>query len=277
MSEVDREPPARAMPYGRATPETTRTERARRTEALLQASLGAGDVERRRMLDEVVVLNMPVANALAARYRSRGIATEDLRQAAYLALVKAAHGFDPSAGYSFLSYGVPTMTGEIKRYFRDHGWVVRPPRRVQELQARITTAEAEMFAQLGRSPRPSELARHLDEPLDAVTEALACDGCFTPASLDRPVDEAGTATLGDLLGSEDAHQGAAEARTTLAPAVRGLQERDRRILMLRYFRGLTQQEIADDIGVTQMQVSRLLKRIRCDLRRQLEDAEASTC
>jgi RNA polymerase sigma-B factor len=213
-----------------------------------------------------------VAIAIAARYRTRGIASEDLQQVACLALVKAAHGYDPEVGHDFLSYAVPTIRGEIKRHFRDLGWMVRPPRRIQELQARITAADGELSQELGRSPRPSEVAAHLDESLEDVTEALATVGCFLPSSLDRPAGDSGTMTVSDLLGGEDPGQEAAEARTVLAPVVRQLCERDRRILLLRFFRGLTQQEIAEDIGVTQMQVSRLLTRIMGDLRRSIEES-----
>jgi RNA polymerase sigma-B factor len=247
-----------------------RAERADRTEELLRRAAGTSDeLERRRLLDEVVVLNMGVANALAARYRSRGIAEDDLKQVAYLALVKAAQGFDYASGNDFLSYSVPTIRGEIKRHFRDCGWTVRPPRRIQELQSRIATADTDLSFSLGRSPRPSEIAAYLDESLEEVTEALASDGCFSPASLDRPVDDDAGISIGDLMGFDDAGQSAAEARVALAPAVRQLKERDRRILLLRFFHGWTQAEIASDIGVTQMQVSRLLSRILSDLRRDL--------
>jgi RNA polymerase sigma-B factor len=152
---------------------------------------------------------------------------------------------------------------------------VRPPRRIQELQARITAADAELSQSLGRSPRPSEVAAHLDESLEDVNEALATVGCFTPSSLDRPAGENGTMAISDLLGGEDAAQGAVEARAMLAPVVRRLSDRDRRILLLRFFRGWTQQEIAEDIGVTQMQVSRLLTRIMADLRKGLEGSTES--
>ena len=219
--------------------------------------------------------NMGVATAIAGRYRTRGIATEDLQQVAYLALVKAAHGYDPEVGHDFLSYAVPTIRGEIKRHVRDLGWMVRPPRRVQELQARISTADAELSQWLGRSPRPSEIAARLGEDPDDVNEALATVGCFTPSSLDRPAGEDGTMTISDLLGGEEVALGAVEARAMLAPVVRRLSERDRRILLLRFFRGCTQQEIAEDIGVTQMQVSRLLTRIMSDLRTGIEGRSAA--
>jgi RNA polymerase sigma-B factor len=249
--------------------------RADRTSDLLRRACRAPAADRQRLLDEVVTMNMSVATALASRYRTRGIASEDLQQVAYLALVKAAHGYDAELGNDFLSYAVPTIRGEIKRHFRDLGWMVRPPRRIQELQARITTADAELSQSLGRSPRPSEIAVHLRESCDDVNEALATVGCFTPSSLDRPAGENGTMTISDLLGGEDAAKGAVEARAMLAPVVSRLCERDRRILLLRFFRGWTQQEIAEDIGVTQMQVSRLLTRIMSDLRKDLEDRDGT--
>jgi RNA polymerase sigma-B factor len=252
-----------------------RGERMGLTHSLLRrAAESDDDTERRRLLDEVVVINMCVATSIATRYRSRGIAVEDLEQVAHLALVRASRGFDPSTGNDFLSYAVPTIRGEVKRHFRDHGWAVRPPRRIQELQARISSAESELSFALGRSPRPSEIADHLDESPEAVTEALASDGCFTPASLDRPVGPEGDTTLGELLGETDTGQRAAEARVVLAPVVSRLSVRDRRILELRFFRGWTQQEIAKDIGVTQMQVSRLLSRILGDLRSELVEPQA---
>jgi RNA polymerase sigma-B factor len=246
------------------------TARADRTSELLRQARQSAPAERQRLLDEVVTTNMAVATAIATRYRTRGIAAEDLQQVAYLALVKAAHGFDPAMGNDFLSYAVPTIRGEIKRHFRDLGWMVRPPRRIQELQARITAGDAELSQALGRSPRPSEIAAYLGEHQDDVTEALATAGCFTPSSLDRPAGENGSMAISDLLGGEDAAQGAVEARAMLAPVVGRLSDRDRRILLLRFFRGWTQQEIAEDIGVTQMQVSRLLSRIMSDLRTGLE-------
>jgi RNA polymerase sigma-B factor len=249
----------------------SRTERARRTAELLRAAYQTTDEQRRHaLLDDVVVLNMGVADALARRYRARGIALDDLEQVAYLALVKAARGYDDAAGHDFLSYAVPTIRGELKRHFRDQGWTIRPTRRIQELQARINSAESDLCFSLGRSPRPSEIAAHLGESIEDVREALSTDGCFSPTSLDQPASTETDTTIGDLIGNEDAERNAVEARVILAPVVRRLGERDRRILMLRFMRGWTQQEIATDIGVTQMQVSRLLSRILGELRTELE-------
>lgn len=248
--------------------------RAERTLELLDRLKTAreqGDsVEHDRLVEELVLINLGVAHAIATRYRGRGLNGEDLEQVARLGLVKAAHGFDTSRQNDFLAYAVPTIRGEVRKHFRDQGWMVRPPRRIQELQSRIAAAGAELTQTLGRSPRPSEVAEHLGEDLEDVQDALAADGCFSPSSLDRPArEDGGTATVGDLLPDDDHDQEAAEARVTLAPVVRRLSERDRRILHLRFFSGWTQEEIARDIGVTQMHVSRLLARILADLREQL--------
>jgi RNA polymerase sigma-B factor len=224
------------------------------------------EAEKQALRAEVVVLNMGVARAIAHRYRQRGLAEDDLVQAAYVGLVKAVNGFDPSHERDFLSYAVPTVTGEVKRYFRDFGWAVRPPRRVQELQGSIAKLSSELTQKLGRSPKPSEVAAKLGIDVESVIEALAADGAFTPASLDVPVGEDGAATLGDLMPETDLEFASAEARVVLGPAVRKLAPRDRRILELRFFEGWTQEQIAQDIGVTQMQVSRLLSRILKDLR-----------
>lgn len=227
------------------------------------------DAERKRLQDEVILLNMGVARAITARYRDRGLSREDLVQAAYVGLVKAVQGFDPSYGSDFLSYAVPTVTGEVKRYFRDFGWTVRPPRRIQELQAQISRANDELAQTLHRSPRPSEVAEYLGADVESVIEAISADGCFSPDSLDVPVGDDGSTSLAQLIGGEDEDLSRAEARILLAPAVRALSPRDRRILELRFFHGWTQERIAQDIGVTQMQVSRLLSRILATLRQQL--------
>lgn len=248
----------------------TDADRSAMTARLLDKIQTTEDEHERELLrEEVVILNMGVARAIAHRYRQRGLNLDDLVQVAYVGLVKAVNGFEPQHERDFLSYAVPTVSGEVKRYFRDFGWTVRPPRRVQELQGQIAKTSNELSQQLGRSPRPSEVAGALDVEVDAVIEALAADGCFTPSSLDIPVGEDGSATLGELMHDESEDFGSAEARIMLGPAVRRLGERDRRILELRFFEGWTQEQIAADIGVTQMQVSRLLSRILQDLRDQL--------
>ena len=240
------------------------------TRLLTQAAAETDPVERKRLQDEVVVMHMGLARAIAARYRGRGIADEDLVQAASMALIKAARNFDPENGAEFLSYAVVTMKGEVKRQFRDFGWMVRPPRPIQKLQADVSRAEGELIQTLGRSPRVREVAEHLGVSEDEVLEALSADGCYTPTSLDLAVGEQGDAVLSDTISVEDPAMDEAEARIMLMPAVRALPERERRVLYLRFFKQQTQSQIAEQIGVTQMQVSRILSRVLAQLRTELE-------
>jgi RNA polymerase sigma-B factor len=248
----------------------TAEDRALLSQRLLQRAAETDDpVERKRLQDEVVVLHMGLARAIAARYRGRGIAEEDLTQAAAMALLKSARNFDASKGVEFLSYAVVTMKGEVKRQFRDYGWMVRPPRPIQKLQAEITRAQGELTQELGRSPRVKEVAAHLGAREDDIVEALSADGCYSPMSLDTPVGTEGSGVLGDLFADDDSAMSEAEARIMLAPAVRALSEREREILYLRFFRQQTQAEIAEEIGSSQMQVSRTLARVLAQLRGRL--------
>ena len=223
------------------------------------------------LLDYVVRINMGVARSVASRYANRGIEEDDLVQVAYAALTRAARDFDPGRHEDFLSYAVPTIRGELKKHFRDHGWTVRPPRRVQETQARITRAEGELVQKFGRLATPAETADHLGAEVGRdrgdVRRRVLLALVAGPPAVERR-------RQGCRHGGRPARRGrhvppAAEARVTLAPVVRRLKERDRRILYMRFFEERTQQEIADDIGVTQMQVSRLLSRIMRDLRTEL--------
>jgi len=262
-------PPHRRRRSPRRASSSVRDELAAR---LLSEAAGCGqEAERRRLLDEVVVLHLDVARSIAARYRGRGEPIDDLEQVACVGLAKAVQGFQPAYGKSFLSYAVPTISGEVKKHFRDCSWAVRPPRRIQDLQGRIAARASELHQELRKSPTPEKIAHSLGAPIDDVIEALASNGCFTPTSLDHPVGAQGSATLGDLLGYDDGDLGRMETHITLAPMIRALPERDRLILTLRFFHDQTQTEIADRLGVTQMQVSRLLAGILERLRRQLDD------
>ncbi len=263
-------------PVRESQPLTRRQRRERTARALEAIARSRSRSRTQQLLDYVVEINMGVANSVARRYYHRGIDEDDLLQVAYLALTRAARDFDHGRHGDFLSYAVPTIRGELKKHFRDQGWTVRPPRRVQETQAKVGRAEGDLVQELGRTPTPEEVADRIGAEVTDVVEAGSADGCFAPSSLDRPVnrDDAESASLGDLLGTEDRGHKAAEARVALAPAVRQLEDRDQRILYLRYFEERTQQEIADDIGVTQMQVSRLLSRIQRDLRQELTEEPA---
>src|SRR6201999_317218 len=180
------------------------------TDRLLAVLADADEESRRRLEGLVVETKLHIAVDVARRYRSRGVPIEDLEQVAYLGLVKAARGFDPARATDFLSYAVPTIRGEVRRYFRDHGWTVRPPRTVQQAQARITAVESDLCQELGRSPRPSELAERLRLDLGLVVEALAANGCFSPTSLDAtPVGAEGG--IGERLGEDDESFDSAEA------------------------------------------------------------------
>jgi RNA polymerase sigma-B factor len=264
---------------GTATAELAMDRKSRRraaTARLFAEALTDDEAERARCHDEIVRLNMEVARDVAHRYRGRSIPAEDLQQVAFLGLVKAVKGFDPTLGNDFLVFAVPTIRGELRRYFRDLGWTVRPPRPIQEMQSKIIAAEGALYQQLGRAPRPSEFAEHLGVELDLVLDALAANGCFTPTSLDAPTTgEEGDDVIGNRLGFVDAGFDAAEARAALQPLMRNLDARDRRILEMRFFGGSTQAEIGAEIGVTQMQVSRLLTRLLARLRRQLEVGTAA--
>ncbi|WP_235736988.1 sigma-70 family RNA polymerase sigma factor [Nocardioides alcanivorans] len=248
----------------------SRDQRRRLTTGLLAEARHAEGETLRELLDQVVMVNMCVARSIAARYRSRGISQDDLEQVANAALVRAVHNFDGDREGDLLSYAVPSIRGELRRHFRDQGWTVRPPRRIQELQSRVVE-ERDRRVRDRDSSAEADIALALDVPVADVVEALAAEGCFTPTSLDLPVGEDGGATLGELLPDPDnsGDRAAAEARVMLRPVVRRLPERDRKLLKMRFFDELTQQEIADDFGVTQTQVSRLLSRVLADLRRGL--------
>ncbi len=245
-----------------------RAERAASTARLLLAAHDCDDpVEVAALREEVVLLNRGVAEAVAARYRNRGIPQDDLEQVAYEGLTKAVLRFDPQLCKDLLTYAVPTIRGELQRYFRDQGWAVRPPRRIQEQQWQLPQVLEDLSHQLGSDPTAEDVAEALGVPVAEYRETVSAFGCFQPTSLDQPAT--GGSAVGDLLVAEERETAAAEARVTLAPVVRRLPERDRRVLYLRYFEDLTQEEIGNDLGVTQMQVSRLLHRILGTLRNEL--------
>lgn len=249
-----------------------RSPRERRTDDLLERAARADDATRHALLEEAVLLNLPVARAIAARYRGRGEPMDDLEQVAYLALVKAAHGYAPGAGHTFLAYAVPTISGELRRHFRDHGWDVKPPRRVQELRARLGGVAADMTQDLHRSPSLEELAERLGVAESDVAETLAATDCYSALSLDAPCDGATGAPLGETVGVDDDGFDEVVDHLAVGPLLATLSERDRHILCLRFFREWTQCQIAEEIGVTQMQVSRLIMQALAKLRAAAEAA-----
>jgi RNA polymerase sigma-B factor len=244
-----------------------------------RAAREARGTRRAAILEDVIRAYLETARKMSRRFRHRGVADEDLEQVASVTLVQVVHSYDVDRGTSFLAYAVPSIRGALKRHFRDCGWTVRPPRRVQEMQQQIREAEEELTQRLARSPRTREVAAHLRVREDDVIEALAARGCFTPTSLDRPLsptEEPDGMTLGDTLAGPSRALEAAQARAVLSPVLATLNTRDRRIVQLRFFEGRTQQEIGDAIGVTQMQVSRLLAGILRQLRDRLSDPREST-
>ena len=260
--------PPVARPVTQPYPEPDRGTTTARLLAELHST--TDEREQKALRAEVVVLNMGVARAIAHRYRQRGLSEDDLVQAAYVGLVKAVNGFDPSHERDFLSYAVPTVTGEVKRYFRDFGWAVRPPRRVQELQGSIAKLSSELTQKLGRS-REAQRGRAAARPRRRVGHRGARRGRRVHAGLARRTGGGGRRRhprRPDARRGRRALQrgGARGARPGGTPAG---STRDRRILELRFFEGWTQEQIAQDIGVTQMQVSRLLSRILKDLRAEL--------
>ncbi|GGH45573.1 sigma-70 family RNA polymerase sigma factor [Microbacterium album] len=220
----------------------------------------AADTER-TTADRLVLDNLTLAQSVARRFFRRNASRdEDLVQVAYIGLVKAARRFDPEKGRSFAAFAVPTITGEIKRHLRDAGWFVRPPRRVQELRGRIVEASPRLAQAHGHAPTVAELVAELGEPSGLVQEALACQDHLYPASLDVPVSSDRETTVGELLPGDGGELERAEFAAVLSSAMRALSPRDRRVVELRFFDDLTQHDIAALLGVTQMQVSRILTR-----------------
>jgi RNA polymerase sigma-B factor len=237
-------------------------------ELLLEAD-AVPDPRHQECLDRVVLLNAPVARSIASRFRSKGVDADDLEQVAYLGLIKAANGYRLDASTAFLSYAVPTIRGELKRYFRDCAWTIRPPRRVQEMQGSIAAAEPELIQRLGHVPTDEETAVALGTDPAEVAEATSVRGCFSTLSLDAPSAPEGGASLIDLVANAEDGYDLVEDVHTLTPAVANLGDRDKRILQLRFCNGFTQEEIGHELGVSQMQVSRLLRGILEKLRSEL--------
>lgn len=251
----------------------SRHERSRCTRELLETARRTDTPEEHQaVLDRVIELNLRVAEAVASRYSGRGIPTEDLRQAAYEGLTKAVWRFDPAASDDLLTYAVPVIRGHVQRYFRDQGWSVRPPRRLQELQWRINHTIDLLEQQLGREPHRDEVCAEIGITGAEYDEGAQSFGCLNPPSLDQPVGPDSPLSLGGVLSEEDHSEDAADARVVLEPVLRRLSERDRRILYLRFVQDKTQREIGEDVGVTQMQVSRTLTRILGGLRRDITAA-----
>jgi RNA polymerase sigma-B factor len=216
-----------------------------------------GDANAREAL---VKRFLPLANKLAYRYRGPNEPIEDLKQVASLGLVKAIDRFDSTRGITFQSFAVPTILGELKRYFRDCGWVVHVPRRVQELSLKVDGAQREMTARTGRAATFTEIAQFLEVEVEDVVEALDASHAHKPLSFESPTEgDEDSSRLGDSLGQIDDRFEIVELGATIASAAEQLTDREKRVLALRFIEDRTQTEIARDIGVSQMQVSRILR------------------
>jgi RNA polymerase sigma-B factor len=238
-------------------------------ERLLEALARAGDeAERRRLRAAVVQRMIGLADAIAHRHLGWGLDREDLEQVARTALVAAVDRYRVGRGRGFVAFAVPTITGELKRHFRDLAWVVRPPRPVQERRARLRSAEDELRQRRAGEVSAAELARVLGCGVDEVREVWSCAGGLHPVSLESPARFGGT--VGESVPDSHDDYGALDVHTVLMDLVRGLPDRDRLLLRLRFVEERSQREIGELIGVSQVQVSRLLSRIVAELREGLE-------
>ncbi|WP_095936555.1 RNA polymerase sigma factor SigF [Streptomyces sp. Tue6028] len=231
--------------------------------------LKEGSAEYAELRNQLVRMHLPLVEHLARRFRNRGEPLDDLTQVATIGLIKSVDRFDPERGVEFSTYATPTVVGEIKRHFRDKGWAVRVPRRLQELRLALTTATAELSQLHGRSPTVHELAEKLAISEEEVLEGLESANAYSTLSLDVPDTDDESPAVADTLGAEDEALEGVEYRESLKPLLEDLPPREKRILLLRFFGNMTQSQIAQEVGISQMHVSRLLARTLAQLREKL--------
>ena len=251
-----------------ARSEKTAADRAHARELFaVLAGMPPDDRRRGRLRDELVEQHLPLVEYLARRFRNRGEPLDDLVQVATIGLIKSVDRFDLERGVEFSTYATPTIVGEIKRHFRDKGWAIRVPRRLQELKLSLTKATSELSQKNGRSPTVAELARHLGLTDEEILEGLESANAYSAVSLDAPDGgDDDSPSVSDSLGiTDDALEGV-EYRESLKPLLERLPAREKKILMLRFFGGMTQSQIAAELGISQMHVSRLLARTLAQLR-----------
>ncbi|WP_326821695.1 SigB/SigF/SigG family RNA polymerase sigma factor [Streptosporangium sp. NBC_01639] len=228
------------------------------------------DYRAERLRERIVEMHRPLAMEIARRYRYRGEPLEDLLQAAYVGLMKAINGFDPTLGHAFRGYAVVTMTGEVKRHFRDRTWAIRVPRVYQERRAELNRLVADLSQDLGRAPTVAELAVKMKISEEDVLLTLDASAAYSALSLDAPLgadDDA--AALGDVIPDEDDALGVLVDREAVKPLIDKLPAREKNILLLRFFGNMTQAEIAAEFGISQMHVSRILRKVLDQLRAEL--------
>ncbi|MBY8886863.1 RNA polymerase sigma factor SigF [Streptomyces sp. PTM05] len=257
-----------AVDTGADTGEAINTRTLSRSLFLRLAELPDHSPERGYVRDTLIELNLPLVRYAAARFRSRNEPMEDIVQVGTIGLIKAIDRFDCNRGVEFPTFAMPTVVGEIKRFFRDTSWSVRVPRRLQELRLALTKTSDELSQRLDRSPTVSELAAALGVSEEDVVDGLAVGNAYTASSLDSPPpeDESHEGSLADRLGYEDTALEGVEYRESLKPLLAQLPPRERRIIMLRFFANMTQSQIGEEVGISQMHVSRLLTRTLAQLR-----------
>jgi RNA polymerase sigma-B factor len=255
---------------------TRRDEGAREQNTLLFGQfLDASTPEASRLAarDGLVSLHLPLVEHCARRFRNRGEPFEDLVQVGTIGLIKSIDRFELDRGVEFSTYATPTIIGEIKRYFRDKGWAIRVPRRLQELRMQIGTATADLTQTLGRSPTPRELAEVIGCSVEEIVEGIESSNAYSTLSLDAADNsgEDGGVSMLEMMGLDDEELEQIEIRASIKPLLEALPSREKRILLLRFFKNKTQSEIAAEIGVSQMHVSRLLSRTLEQLRTSLQE------
>jgi len=246
--------------------------RARTRELFTRLAALSEGKEQEEVRNELVQLHLPLVDHLARRFRNRGEPLDDLVQVGTIGLIKSVDRFQLDRGVEFSTYATPTVLGEIKRYFRDKGWAVRVPRRLQELRLSLATATAELTQEYGRAPTVAELAERLKINEEDILEGLESANAYSTLSLDAPeIGESDGQSMADQLGADDEALEGVDYRESLKPLLAKLDPRAKHILMLRFFRGMTQSQIAAEVGISQMHVSRILSRTLAQLRAGLLD------
>ena len=228
------------------------------------AALEAGTIEHERLRNVLIERHLPLVTFMARKFADRGEPLDDLIQVGTIGLIKAIDRFEISKGFEFSTFATPTIVGEIKRHFRDKTWAVKVPRRLQELGASVTKATTELTHKLDRSPTPKEIAKHLGISVDAVAEALESNAAYSTISLDITSDT--STSISESFGSLDEALEGVEYRESLKPLLAELDDREKKILQMRFFENMSQSQIASELNISQMHVSRILTKVLNHLR-----------
>ena len=232
------------------------------------AALDANSPEREPLRAALIERHLPLVHFMARKFADRGEPLDDIVQVGTIGLIKAIDRFDPSMGFEFSTFATPTIVGEIKRHFRDKTWAIRIPRRLQELGSQVSKAREELTHSLDRSPTPAEIAKKLDIDVSDVMEAIEANSAYNTVSIDIGSDDE-TPSLGNTLGAWDDALDNVEYRESLKPLIAAMDEREQTILLRRFFDNKSQSEIAAELGISQMHVSRILNKTLTQLREAL--------